>query len=37
LGLYLSKFITKKSHGVFSILSKEGFGTTISLLIPSIN
>lgn len=34
LGLYLSKIIVQKSNGLFSIISKKGEGTTITLLLP---
>ncbi len=34
LGLYLSRILVLKSKGLFSIVSKEGEGTTITLLLP---
>mgnify|MGYP003451734696 CR=1 FL=1 len=34
LGLYLSRIIVLKSKGLFSIVSKEGEGTKITLLLP---
>jgi two-component system sensor kinase len=34
LGLYLSKTITKKANGIFSIASKKNEGTTISIILP---
>jgi two-component system sensor kinase len=37
LGLYLSKTIIKKAGGVFSIVSKENMGTTISLFLPFLS
>lgn len=37
LGLFLSKYIIKKTGGIISILSKENEGTTISILLPIYN
>jgi two-component system sensor histidine kinase/response regulator len=34
LGLYLSKTVTKKANGIFSIVSKKNEGTTISIILP---
>jgi two-component system sensor kinase len=34
LGLYISKFIIKKSNGIISLVSKEDEGTKISILLP---
>jgi two-component system sensor kinase len=34
LGLYLSKTITKKANGIFSIASTENGGTIISIILP---
>ncbi len=34
LGLYLSRIVVLKSKGLFSIVSKEGEGTKITLLLP---
>ena len=34
LGLFLSKIIIKKSNGVFTIVSKENEGTTITIFLP---
>lgn len=34
LGLFLSKTATKKANGIFSILSQENAGTTISIILP---
>ena len=34
LGLYLSKTITKKLNGLFSIISEKDVGTTISIFLP---
>jgi two-component system sensor kinase len=34
LGLYISKFIIKKSDGIISVISKEDEGTKISILLP---
>lgn len=34
LGLFLSKVIVQKSNGLFSIISKKGEGTKITLLLP---
>lgn len=34
LGLFLSKTITKKANGIFSIVSEKNAGTTISLVFP---
>jgi two-component system sensor kinase len=34
LGLYLSKIVTNKAKGIFSIVSKKNVGTTISVILP---
>lgn len=34
LGLYLSRIVVLKSKGLFSIVSKEGEGTKVTLLLP---
>ena len=34
LGLFLSKTITKKSNGIFGIVSEKDSGTTVSIILP---
>ena len=34
LGLFISKTLTKKNKGMFSIISQKKFGTTIKLFFP---
>ncbi|MGO4906301.1 ATP-binding response regulator [Flavobacterium sp. W20_MBD1_R3] len=34
LGLFLSKMMIKRSNGVFSIISKEGEGSTVKIFLP---
>ena len=34
LGLFLSKTVTKKSNGIFGIISEKNSGTTVSIILP---